>query len=46
LTRSTERQIEFHPDDENLRELFGDEAASLKGCVNINASSSTIVRAD
>lgn len=26
-----ERQLEFHPEDEALGELFGDEAQSLKG---------------
>lgn len=41
LTRFTERQIEFHPDDENLGELFGDEAHSLKGCVHMDAPCST-----
>jgi hypothetical protein len=37
LTRFAERQIEFHPEDENLGQLFGYEAPSLKGCVNIDA---------
>lgn len=41
LARFPERQIEFHPDDENLGELFGYEAPSIKGCVNIDAPSST-----